>query len=60
MSRIESRIKRMEHAVGAIKQPPLILWMEPGESDEECLKRHGADSDPKSVTFVSWAEGSAD
>jgi hypothetical protein len=62
MRSLASRIKRVEEAVGGIKQPPLILWMEPGETDEECFARHGVEEDPDrlNILIVKWADGPPD
>ena len=49
MSRIETRIKRLEEAVGKVHNHPVFQWVEPEQEVE--------DDPDNSVVFVSWATG---
>lgn len=50
MAAIEKRIEKLEAEDG--KKPLKFLWHEPGESREDCMKRHGYKPDDKTATFV--------
>lgn len=54
---IKNRVEKLEGEDAKTKAMK-FLWQEPGESREDCIRRHGYKPDDKSATFImtSWID----